>query len=627
MREKQKGMQMNRKLKRMLALISVFALITAVGCGKSYTPPEATQSQTTEQDRNTQQTQSQQQEDTKEETNEETTQPVDTDKYLEEYAEVLDAYYYGLKSKQTYDDFWIEKPFNTMATYAYSKDGYDKEGSLDYTGFCFMDLDNDGTCELLIGNLSDDEKLDKMIYLISTIHNNVPYPMFTSSEWYYYYLCKDNKLCSESHDTEDKWDNDYYMFEFSNGGSGINCIDRIWSYKGDNDEILWKRNSLYSNENELSEKEANAAKDELYAARIQPDLTPFSEYSPKNPEDCYVDDAGTAFGKGYSSWQEGYIAYLDETKNYKFDDYSYALIYVDEDDVPELVCYSGIEAGGSQILTYYDGQVNVLQTARLSFSYIEKSGLLCNDGGHMGFYYDHVYRLQNGKWIPTFEGDYFGIDESQEDAYDEETGRFRTLNYMIDGKETDEQTYLSRLREVYDEDKAKEPESYLLIDDLMSYLKTGKMASADHRYELIIEDCTWKEAEKKCKEKGGYLASMTCDEEFDVVDALIRSEGKQDYYFYIGANRLGDRSWHWTEPGLTQTQNKCTGSGYRKHWLAKEPSYRSKLADGMEIKEEYAEYFYQKSDDKFYINDIPNDVIFDFPEYKGCMGYICEYEQ
>ncbi len=615
----QKGLPMNSNLKRVITLISVFALITAVGCGKGYTTSEAVQSQTTEQDRNKEQDQSQQQEDI----HEETTETVDTGKYLDEYAEVLDCYYYVLENKQTFDDFWVNVPFNPMATYAYSKDGYDKEGSLDYTGYGFIDINGDGICELIIGNLSDDEKLDKMIYLISTIHNNVPYGVLTSSEWMNYYLCKDNKIGYEAHGSSNKWANNYSMYEFALDGLGTDLIEGIQSYKGDNEEILWKKIDIYGNETNISEKEANTAKDKFYAARIQPDLTPFASYSPKNPEDYYEDDAGMAFGKGYTSWQEGYIAYLDETQNYNYDYFSYALIYVDEDDIPELVCDSGTEAGGCQILTFIDGQVNVFQTARLHFTYIEKSGLLCNSDGHMGGYYDCVYRLHDGRWESILEGSFYEFDESKEVEYDEETGRYRTLHYEIDGEEVDEKTYLLKLNEVYDENKAKEPESYLLIDDLMSYLKTGKMVSEDHRYELFIEDCTWEEAFQKCREKGGYLASMTCDEEFDVVDALIRSEGKQSYCFYIGANRMGTYSWHWTEPGLTQ--NDCTGNGYWKHWLDGFPSYESTLADGTVIKEEYAEYIYRKSEDKFYINDIPNDVIRYYPEYKGRMGYICEY--
>ncbi len=38
---------------------------------------------------------------------------------------------------------------------------------------------------------------------------------------------------------------------------------------------------------------------------------------------------------------------------------------------------------------------------------------------------------------------------------------------------------------------------------------------AKHRYELIIEELTWMEARRACKERGGYLATLTSGEEFE----------------------------------------------------------------------------------------------------------------
>ena len=610
----------NWPLKNICYIATVMLLFSIAGCGNNKVVDDE-QPQAIVQEQSVEEKASDQQE----EQAEDIVEGTDGNTDLDAYAEILDCYYYELKSRQTYDDFWINAPFNTMATYAYSKDGYDKAGSLDYTGYSFVDLNGDGNNELIIGNLSDDVRLDKMIYLISTIHNNVPYGVLTSSETINYYLCQDNKIGYESHGVDYKWSNTYSVYEFAKDGLSTDFVEGIQSYRGDNDEILWKSEDAYENESEISEEEADKAKDKYQSSRIQAELTSFSNYTPKNPEDYYDDgDNSMAFGKGYSSYQEGYLAYLYENMANMQGDFSYALIYVDDDDIPELVCDTGFEAGGCQILSYNDGQVNVFQTARLYFTYIEKSGLLCNSEGHMGGYYDYVYLLDKGKWKLRFAGDYYEFDESQEIVFDEETGRYHTLHYEVNGEEVDEQTYLARLNEVYDEKKANEPESYLLIDDLISYLSTGKMVSSDHRYELFIEDCTWEEAAKKCKEKGGYLASMTCDEEFEVVDELIRSEGKQNYCFYIGANRMGDLWWHWTEPGLTQAS--CVGNGYWKHWLDGMPSYNGKLPNGTEIKEEYAEYIYRKSDDKFYMNDVPNDVIGNYPGFEGCMGYICEYD-
>lgn len=122
----------------------------------------------------------------------------------------------------------MTKPFNPMATYAYSKDGYDKSGSLEYTGYGFEDLNGDGVDELIIGNMSDDGKLDKMVYLIGTIHNNVPYGVLTSMESGNYYICDDNKI---SYECRGNFGEDYKLYQFSSDGTATECIGGISSYK------------------------------------------------------------------------------------------------------------------------------------------------------------------------------------------------------------------------------------------------------------------------------------------------------------------------------------------------------------------------------------------------------------
>ena len=394
------------------------------------------------------------------------------------------------------------------------------------------------------------------------------------------------------------------------------------------------------NENETVEEEANQTAPEQaeegqttseqgdnaqVSAENEQDAPNTTEDQVANIEESDDNTAGDFFGTGYSSWNEGYLDYLDKTTPEGYDDISYSFIYVDDDDIPELVVDTGFEAGGCQIVAYHDGTVNVLQTARLYFTYIEKSGLLCNTDGHMGYYYDNVYSLEDGTWKCILSGDWTEYSDLEDPKDEEEYVDSMVRKYYISEEEVDEKTYGERIDAVYDRTSAKEPEHYLRIDDVRAYISTGKLASAEHRYELFVEDCTWEEAAKKCEEKGGYLVSMTSDEEFEKVDNLIRSQDLQNISFYIGATNTGDSTWyHWIDQSLTVSS--CHGKGYRRHWLAGQPSYRETLEDGTEVEEHYAEYIYRKSDDKFYINDIPSDVISYYPSYKGYIGYICEFD-
>lgn len=153
------------------------------------------------------------------------------------------------------------------------------------------------------------------------------------------------------------------------------------------------------------------------------------------------------FGEGFSSWQEGYKAYIEAAPNFQ----RYELIYVDDDDIPELAITGYCEADGCQIVSFHHGEVNILYTFGLIFSYIEKKGLLCNPYGSQGVYYDMVYSLSEGKWKCIFSGSNYTHDFG---SWDDEAGKFLDFHYAIDDVEVDEKTYYEKLNKIYDEKAA-----------------------------------------------------------------------------------------------------------------------------------------------------------------------------
>ena len=172
----------------------------------------------------------------------------------------------------------------------------------------------------------------------------------------------------------------------------------------------------------------------------------------ENPEEYYCDGDGSLenqwiFGKGFSSWQEGYKAYIETAPDFP----RYRLIYVDDDDIPELAIEGYCEAEGCLIVSFHHGEVNILHTLRLGFSYIEKKGLLCNSNGCQGQYYDIVYSLSEGKWKCIFSGGRYTYDLG---SWDDEAGKFLDFHYAIDDVEVDEKTYYEKLNKIYDEKAA-----------------------------------------------------------------------------------------------------------------------------------------------------------------------------
>lgn len=326
------------------------------------------------------------------------------------------------------------------------------------------------------------------------------------------------------------------------------------------------------------------------------------------------------------NYKEAYLSYLDEFED--ADKCTYSLIYVDDDNIPELVIDNGYEAAGCIVLTFHDGVLDEWQSNRLNFTYIERGNLICNSDGHMGYYYDWVYTIQDGKWCYV-DGGVYG-DPSDGPQFDENEDYIYVYQWGED--EVSEAEYETRLNEVYPLEQQKYPEKYYILKEMRSVLETGDVTSAGHRYEMIVEDLTWTEAESLCREKGGYLATITTWEELERIQEQIISEEKTNVTFYVGANSVGQDGkfvgYRWIEPesedvcGLLSYYNALWG-----FWLEGEPSYTGLTEDGVEVDEDYVVLFYRKADGRCYLNDVPDDILSAAPSYAGKVGYICEYDR
>ena len=336
-------------------------------------------------------------------------------------------------------------------------------------------------------------------------------------------------------------------------------------------------------------------------------------------------------------WKQAYLNYLEE------DDYAdtctYSLIYVDDDDIPEMVVDTGGEARGCQFLTFHDHVLDVWQSDRLNVTYIERGNLICNSDGKMGYYFDNVYTIQDGKWVYVDGGVWGdGPDGVQIDENDNWlvffywTGKepWNWEEYW-DGEEITGEEYDARLNAIYPMKQSMHPQKYYILDEIKSILRTGDVASAKHRYELIVKDVTWKEAEMFCHERGGYLATITSHEELERIQEQMISEHKEDITFFVGATNervegtpFGHR---WLEPGIKYGYYMLDlHNALFRFWLEGEPSYTGFTESGVEVSEDYVVLFYREKDDRCYLNDVPNDILEAAPSYAGRVGYICEYE-
>ena len=338
-------------------------------------------------------------------------------------------------------------------------------------------------------------------------------------------------------------------------------------------------------------------------------------------ESIYTIQSKPMYGESYEmqDWQKAYSEYIDDLEwGYYGEHNTYSLIYVDDDDIPELVVDTGVEAGGCRLLTFYDGEIDELQTDRRLFYYIEKQNLINNTGGIMGYYFDYIYSIKDGKWVYETGGEWTELMGDDDWVY----------QYEWAGEEVQESVYEERLNAVFNNEQAMKPDQYYILEEMLSFLRTGDCMSQKHRYELFVEDVTWDEAKKRCDERGGYLATVTAIEELERIREGIAASGQTDIVFWVGAsNEEHEFGQWWREPNQnSESYSMSLYNAYRKFWAPDEPSIYIKVGDDI-LGEDGVYIAYDAVEGTSFLYDAPKDILAVYPEYKGKIGYICEYDE
>lgn len=170
----------------------------------------------------------------------------------------------------------------------------------------------------------------------------------------------------------------------------------------------------------------------------------------------------------------------------------------------------------------------------------------------------------------------------------------------------------------------------VIFVEKIDVLEEAVQEDAIHRYEVIVEDCTWEEAYQNCLSMGGYLARINSKEEFDYITKKVVE--KEKYYskkqYYVGIRRDVNSDAYY----LVDENNKLMGdrldNGYTSWanslWLSKEPSYYDST---LKIEETCVSIFKYKETNKWVMNDIPSNLVVQVPSYEGKLGYICEVDK
>ena len=117
-------------------------------------------------------------------------------------------------------------------------------------------------------------------------------------------------------------------------------------------------------------------------------------------------------------------------------DSPYSFIYLNNDNIPELVVEGVSSVAGCLVCTYNKGVV-ALNTDRLMLGYVEKKNILHNPFAYMGYFSDDVYSIKKGEFVKVWSGYY-------EDNMDEKSPIEYTYYYK--GSVISEKKYKAKLK-------------------------------------------------------------------------------------------------------------------------------------------------------------------------------------
>ena len=149
-----------------------------------------------------------------------------------------------------------------------------------------------------------------------------------------------------------------------------------------------------------------------------------------------------------------------------------------------------------------------------------------------------------------------------------------------------------------------------------------------HRYQVVIDDCSWEEAMYRCQEQGGYLARISSPEEYQYITDML--ENYTNIHFYLGGRRDDtgtDYYWVNEENEFIGDCLNSSDSFCMPYWYSGEPSYTDTGSgvDGAVI-ENVMNLFYVSG--TWYLNDSSEDLAGNYPELLGGkVGYIIEFEE
>lgn len=173
-------------------------------------------------------------------------------------------------------------------------------------------------------------------------------------------------------------------------------------------------------------------------------------------------------------WKQAYINWVNQRP-----DWTYVLFDVNGDDIPEIAAHSGNMADGGAVGTYANGKVQEIPIARGGLISVQGQNVVDNSDGHVGRYYDCVYKIDDGRWVQIGDGEYGdnGDTTMETDKYGNSTIKFV---YTWNGEKVSEDEYSANFKKLIDVDLAdeigyQEVSSSEIISQIRKYTNDNKI--------------------------------------------------------------------------------------------------------------------------------------------------------
>ncbi len=180
----------------------------------------------------------------------------------------------------------------------------------------------------------------------------------------------------------------------------------------------------------------------------------------ENAQEAPKENTQTTNKLATSEWKTAYLDFIESNNDaYR----SYALVFVDNDNVPELYMSGVCEAEGDRICSYKNGAVVGAYMNRIcGGKYVERGGSVINQNGHMGRCYTTVYRLDENGFTQTLSALSVEHVEFVENKNTEDPTRpgkeeyIISYEYSIEGQPVSEDEYNAAINAAFDFSQASD---------------------------------------------------------------------------------------------------------------------------------------------------------------------------